>query len=147
MPEWVRFSNVSLKKKLWRKLNYFCCAFVPALHILHISCDIILNIFSIIIIMLDITVMCRYIHKQPYSIICNTRYIVGKSSTAMVLLIYTASKTENSHPWNYVKWPSIHSIVLYFPNNENQILGYESMVIPLNNEVGNYVNFVFFAQC
>ena len=78
-------------KKLWGKLNYFCCAFVPELHILHITCDMILNIFSIIIItMLDIVVMRHYIHKQRYSIICNTKYIASKSSTAMLLLIYTA---------------------------------------------------------
>ena len=53
-------------KKLWGKLNYFSCLFVPALHILHMSCDIMLNISSIIIIlMLDIVVMRHYIHKQP----------------------------------------------------------------------------------
>ena len=69
-------------KKLWGRFSYFCCAFVPALHSLHISCDIILNIFSVIImIMLDIFVMRHYIHKQPHSTICNTKYIVSKSST------------------------------------------------------------------
>ena len=69
-------------KKLWGRFSYFCCAFVPAFHSLRISCDIILNIFSVIImIMLDIFVMRHYIHKQPHSTICNTKYIVSKSST------------------------------------------------------------------
>ena len=129
-------------KKLWGKLNYFCCAFITALHILHISCDIILNISSItIIIMLDIVAMRHYIHKQPYSTICNTKYIMGKSSTAMLLLIYIAWKTKNSHPQNYAKWPSIHSVVL-FSN-----FRYESTVIPLNKVVRNYLNFCFFGLC
>ena len=68
--------------------------------------------------MLDIVVMRHYIHKQPYSIICNPKYIYNKKiyataniyitkkyattniySTAILLLIYT----ENSHPRNYAK--------------------------------------------
>ena len=135
-------------KKLWGKSNYFCCAFVLALHILYISCDIVLNIFSvIIIIMLDILAMRRYVHIQPYSIIRNTKCIVGKLSTATLLVIYTAWKTENLYLRNYMKWPSIHSVVPYFPNTENWSLGYESAVILLNNVVLNYVSFCFFAQC
>ena len=78
-------------KKLLGKLNCFCCAFVPAMHILHILCDVKLNILSISIIKtLDIAVVLHYIHKQPYSLICKTNYIVGKSITTMASLIYTA---------------------------------------------------------
>ena len=135
-------------KKLWGKLIYFCCAFVPALHILHILCHVKLNIFSISIIkMLDIAVVLHYIHKQPYSLICKANYIVGKSITTMLSLIYTAWKNENLHPQNYAKWSTIHNVLLFFSNNENQILGYESMVILLFNVVQNYVNFCFFSQC
>ena len=132
-------------KKLWGKLNCFCCAFVPGMHILHILCDVKLNILSISIIkMLDIAVVLHYIHKQPYSLICKTNYIVGKSITTMLSLIYTAWKTENLHLQNYTKWSTIHNVLLFFPNNANQILGYQSMVILLFNVVQNYVNFCFF---
>ena len=95
---------------------------------------------------LDIVIMRYYIHKQPHSVICSTNYMVGKSKATMLLLIHTAWKTKNSHPRNYAKWPSIHSVVLYFPNKENQILGHESTIIPLNNVFWNYVNVCFFAQ-
>ena len=128
------------------KVKLILLAFIPELHILHISCDIILNIFSVII-MLDIVIMQHYIHKQPYSIICNIKYIVGKSSMAMLLLIYTAWKLKIRICKISQKWPSIHSVVLYFPNNKNQILGYEFMVILLYNIVWNYLNFCFFTQC
>ena len=40
--------------------------------------------------MLDVVVMLHYIHKQPYALVCSTKYIMGKSSTALFLLIYTA---------------------------------------------------------
>ena len=40
--------------------------------------------------MLDITAMGHYIHKQPCSVVCNTKYTVGKSSITMLLFIYTA---------------------------------------------------------
>ena len=35
-------------------------------------------------IILDVVVMGHYIHKQPYSIIYNSKYIVGKSSTIYI---------------------------------------------------------------
>ena len=52
--------------------------------------------------MLDIVVMRHYIHKQPYSIICNPKYIYNKKiyATANIYI------TKNMQQQIYIALPS-----------------------------------------
>ena len=68
----------------------------------------------------SIVVMRHRRHKQPSSIICNTKYIMGKSSTATLLLVYNQefiqailiSGTKNWYNW--VLKLNLHTYFCFF---------------------------------
>ena len=62
--------------------------------------------------MLDIVVMCYYIHKQPYSIIYKTKHVMLSLHD---LVAFVEFKKREKHPWRSVTFSNVagFSLQLY----------------------------------